>query len=285
MKKRLYQIIEIGKRDDIPSRLFDYFIVIAILVNIVCLLLSTFSELSAYYDLFQTIEYGLSVAFLIEYLLRLYTSDIQYNTSLYKGVFKFIFSWTGIVDLLAFLPTFLPVSFPAGIIAFRLMRVIRTFRLFQITPYTDAMSLIFDVIKSKKNQLLASVTFFGIMDIFASLVMYYLEHDVQPDVFKNAFSGIWWSVSTLLTIGYGDIYPITTAGRLVAIIVAFLGICIVAIPTGIISAGFIEQYRHSTAVSDSYSTSGMLRQTKKLLVTDKNFRKGLISLLKSYSED
>ena len=81
-----------------------------------------------------------------------------------------------------------------------------------------------------------------ILMVASSLCMYSLEHEAQPEQFKNAFSGIWWSVSTLLTVGYGDIYSITTLGKLMAIIIAFLGVGLVAIPTGIISAGFVEQY-------------------------------------------
>ena len=76
----------------------------------------------------------------------------------------------------------------------------------------------------------------------SSLAMYSAEHDVQPEAFDNAFSGIWWSVSTVLTVGYGDIYPITISGKILAIIIAFLGVCVVAVPTGIISAGFFEKF-------------------------------------------
>ena len=79
----------------------------------------------------------------------------------------------------------------------------------------------------------------------SSLAMYSAEHDVQPEAFENAFSGIWWSVSTVLTVGYGDIYPITITGKIMAIIIAFLGVCVVAVPTGIISAGFVEKFAKS----------------------------------------
>ena len=84
----------------------------------------------------------------------------------------------------------------------------------------------------------------------SSLCMYSVEHDAQPEVFRNAFSGIWWSMSTLLTVGYGDIYPITTLGRIMAICIAYLGVGAVAIPTGIISAGFVEQYQRKSSISN-----------------------------------
>ena len=84
----------------------------------------------------------------------------------------------------------------------------------------------------------------------SSLCMYSVEHDAQPEVFRNAFSGVWWSMSTLLTVGYGDIYPITTLGRMMAICIAYLGVGVVAIPTGIISAGFVEQYQRKSSISN-----------------------------------
>ena len=84
----------------------------------------------------------------------------------------------------------------------------------------------------------------------SSLCMYSVEHDTQPDVFRNAFSGVWWSMSTLLTVGYGDIYPVTTLGRVMAICIAYLGVGAVAIPTGIISAGFVEQYQRKISLSN-----------------------------------
>ena len=151
-------------------------------------------------------------------------------------------SFYGVVDLLSFLPYYLPFFFPAGMIAFRVVRVVRIFRLFRITAYYDSLNIIADVIRSKRQQLLSSVFIILVLMVASSLCMYSLEHEAQPDVFRNAFSGIWWSVSTLLTVGYGDIYPITPMGQVVGIVISFLGVGMVAIPTGIISAAFVEQY-------------------------------------------
>ena len=131
---------------------------------------------------------------------------------------------------------------PSGMVAFRVLRVFRIFRLFKINAQYDAFNVITDVLKNKKDQIISSVCIVLIMMLASSLMMYSVEHDAQPEVFKNAFSGIWWSVSTLLTVGYGDIYPVTTLGQIMAIVMSFLGVGLVAIPTGIISAGFVEQY-------------------------------------------
>ena len=105
-----------------------------------------------------------------------------------------------------------------------MLRVMRVFRLFRINAYYDSFKLITDVLSSKKQQLFSSVFTILILMLASSLCMYSLEHEAQPDVFTNAFSGIWWAASTLLTVGYGDIYPITTLGKMFGIFITFLGV-------------------------------------------------------------
>lgn len=126
--------------------------------------------------------------------------------------------------------------------AFRMIRIVRIFRLFRINYYFDSLSVITAVLKNRKQQLMSSVFIISVLMIASSLCMYSIEHEAQPEVFTNAFSGIWWAASSLLTVGYGDIYPITTLGKVFGIFITFLGVGVVAIPTGIISAGFVEQY-------------------------------------------
>lgn len=167
-----------------------------------------------------------------------------------QAVWKYAVSFTGIVDLLSFLPYYLPVFFPSGAVAFRMFRVIRIFRLFRINAYCDSLSVITEVIVSKSQQLISSVFIILTLMLASSLCMYSLEHEAQPEVFTNAFSGIWWSVSTLLTVGYGDIYPVTTMGKVFSIFITFLGVGMVAIPTGIISAGFVDQYSRIKRISE-----------------------------------
>ena len=159
-----------------------------------------------------------------------------------EAVLRYATSFTGVIDLLSFLPYYMPFFFPSGIAAFRMLRVIRVFRLFRVNAYYDALNVITEVLSKKKQQLFSSVFIILVLMLASSLCMYSLEHEAQPEVFRNAFSGVWWSVSTLLTVGYGDIYPITTLGKMLGIVITFLGVGMVAIPTGIISAGFVEQY-------------------------------------------
>lgn len=189
--------------------------------------------------------------FALEYTLRIWTAQFIYpNLSELGAIKRYATSFSGIIDLLSFLPYYLPFFFPAGATVFRMFRVVRIFRLFQINAYYDSLNVIAEVISSKRQQLFSSVFTILLLMVASSLCMYSLEHEAQPEVFSNAFSGMWWSVSTLLTVGYGDIYPITTLGKIFSIFITFLGVGMVAIPTGIISAGFVDQYSRLKKLSE-----------------------------------
>ncbi len=250
IKKQVFDTIQIGNKSNFTSRLFDWFIVIAIFFNLFSVIFETFEEAAPYLPILNMIELITIIIFAIEYLLRLWTADLLYpEMKRQKAIFSFIFSFFGIIDLLTFFPYFLPFVFPTGAVAFRIFRVIRIFRLFQINTQYDAFNVIINVLNEKKSQIFSSICMISVLMVASSLCMYSLEHEAQPEQFKNAFSGIWWSMSTLLTVGYGDIYPITTLGKLMAIVIAFLGVGMVAIPTGIISAGFVEQYSKLKAIA------------------------------------
>ena len=241
---RLAKIIEIGASDDAVSRGYDFFITGVIVVNLLVSILMTFDNIYAAHRELLDVAEGLTVAcFTVDYLLRILCAPYIFpSPTTLRSVGKYVFSFTGIVDLMSFLPYYLPFFLPGGAVAFRIFRIIRIFRLFRINAYYDSLNAITEVIVRRKQQLLSSTFIILILMLASSLCMYSVEHEAQPEVFKNAFSGIWWSVSTLLTVGYGDIYPVTTLGRVLGIGISFLGVGMVAIPTGIISAGFVEQY-------------------------------------------
>ena len=242
-RRRLFEIVEIGAAGDRMSRAYDLFYTLTIILNLVATILDTYNGIHDRYALLlDVIEFLTVSAFAVDYFLRLYTADFKYRgMSRGKAMARYAFSFGGIIDLISFLPVYLPFFFPSGAAAFRLVRVIRIFRLFRINAYYDSLSVVTSVLKSKKNQLVSSVVIILVLMLASSLCMYSLENEAQPEVFTNAFSGIWWAASTLLTIGYGDIYPVTTMGQILGIVISFLGVGMVAIPTGIISAGFVEQ--------------------------------------------
>lgn len=244
IRKRIFEILEVGTDDDYVSRAYDFINASAIILNITASIMYTFQELRAEYGSILLLIEEVTIAFFcLDYVLRVWTAKHLYPDRVeWKAIRRYIFSFTGVVDLLSFLPYYLPVFIPSGTVAFRMVRIVRIFRLFRINAYYDSLSVITEVIYGKRQQLISSVSIILILMIGASLCMYSLEHEAQPDIFNNAFSGIWWATSTLLTVGYGDIYPITTAGKIFGICITFLGVGMVAIPTGIISAGFVDQY-------------------------------------------
>ena len=251
-RKRIFEIIEIGAPDDYVSRIYDVINLLSIVVNLTVSILSTFDQFQAQYGvLLLTIEEITVAFFAVDYLLRLWTAQcLRPKLSEPKALLRYIFSFNGIVDVLSFLPYYLPIFFPTGTVAFRMFRVMRFFRLFRINAYYDSLNVITEVIVSKSQQIISSLFIILVLMLASSLCMYSLEHEAQPEVFTNAFSGIWWATSTLLTVGYGDIYPITSAGKIFGIFSTFLGVGMVAIPTGIISAGFVDQYSRIKRISE-----------------------------------
>lgn len=246
LKEKIFNIIQIGDKSNPISRMFDIFITVTIVANILVTFLLTFDELAFLTTVFKIVEYITIFIFCVEYILRIWTAEYLYpDKSKGRSKLRFLVSFDGIVDFF----TIVPVFFLSGFVIFRMLRVARIFHLFRLNAKYDSFNVITTVLYEKRNQIISSVFIVLILMLASSLCMYSVEHDAQPAVFRNAFSGIWWSMSTLLTVGYGDIYPITTLGRVMAIGIAYLGVGVVAIPTGIISAGFVEQYQRKSNLS------------------------------------
>ena len=245
LRQTIYRITSDNIVDDLPNQIYDVISTVALIVNLTAVIMNTYDGMHEKYgDILNILEAVTVAFFAIDYVMRLLAAKYQFPKDSELGAIrKYALSFYGIIDILSFLPYYLPVFFPAGASAFRMVRVIRIMRLFRINAYFDSLNVITEVLKSKKQQLLSSVMIILILMIGSSLCMYSVENEAQPDVFSNAFSGIWWASSTLLTVGYGDIYPVTSLGKLLGIFISFLGVGMVAIPTGIISAGFVEQYQ------------------------------------------
>lgn len=243
-RKKVFKMVSVGVVDDTINKLYDIISTAFLILNIMITIFNTFETARMKYGEIFDIAEDITVGFFaVDYFLRIYTADYLYpKVSKIKAAAKYMFSFSGIIDFFSFVPSYLPFFFPSGVSVFRIFRVIRIFRLFRINTYYDSLNVITELLLRKRKQLMSSVFLILVLMLAASLCMYSLEHDAQPHVFKNAFSGIWWATSTLLTVGYGDIYPITPAGKAVGIVIAFLGVGVVAIPTGIISAAFVEQY-------------------------------------------
>ena len=237
IKNKIFKIIQPADNSSILSKMFDLVIVTLILINTVTIIAATFSLSALKIRIFLIIEIVSVIIFSVEYILRLWTADLLYpEKKPFIARIKLFFSPMAIVDLLAILPFYIPFLLPIDLRILRLIRLLRLFRLFKMNRYTSGLSSIGNVLKKKSDQLVSSIFVVFLLMIISSVIMYYFENPVQP----NAFSGLWWAISTFTTVGYGDIYPLTVAGKIFSAIIALLGIGLVAVPTGIISAGFME---------------------------------------------
>jgi voltage-gated potassium channel len=243
MKRKIYELVERGSFGKKHNLYFDYFIACLIILNVIAISIETLSYLDPVHlkclKIFEVISL---LIFTVEYVLRLYVADITFpSEKKIYSIIRFIVSPLGLVDLFAILPFYLPFIIPFDLRFLRLFRLLRFIRVFKIARYNKAMNLIVTVFKEKKTEL--GMTFFVafIILIIASFLMYFIEGSVQPAKFDNIFSSFWWALATLTTVGYGDIYPITTMGKIIGAMVSLLGIGIVALPTGIISSGFVSK--------------------------------------------
>lgn len=249
MQKRVYSII----RDDdsnpgLGGRVFDSVLIVLIVLTVLFVILDTFPMPAWYGAVSGGFEVVTSIAFTVEYLLRLWTAPLLYpGMRPGRARIRFLLSFMSLIDLIAILPFYLPFVLPSDLRAIRLLRIFRFLRIFKFGRYFDAIETIVAVIRQKAHQLVSSLIAVGVLILIASVLMYSVEGEAQPDVFPNALSGVWWALSALTNVDYGDIYPITIAGKLLSGVIALLGIAMIAVPTGLISAGFVQAFSASPA--------------------------------------
>ena len=241
VKKRTFQLMQCADDNDPQSKFLDLFIIALITVNLIVAVVETFAIPETVQKMITNIENLSVIIFTVEYILRVWTADYLYkDLSPLQSRIKYIFSFMAFIDLLAILPFYIPLLIPIDLRVLRALRLVRMFRFFKIGRYSDAFATMGKVFKRKSGQLFSSVFVVGLLIVISAVLMYNVENSAQPDRFDNAFSGVWWSVSTLTTVGYGDIYPVTVVGKLLSIVIAILGIGLIAVPTGIVTSGFIE---------------------------------------------
>lgn len=254
IKNRIYNLIRDDDENDLLSNFFDGFIILLIIINISLVILDTFTLSEEYFKISRQIELVSVIIFTFEYIIRLWTSDLKYpNLNSNKARLKYTMSFMSIIDFAAILPFYLPIILIVDLRVLRALRIIRLFRIFKINRYTNSFTNILNVFNYRKYELISSFFIVFLLMIISSVIMYSLENPAQPDKFGNALSGLWWAVATFTTVGYGDIYPVTIGGKIMAGIIAILGIGLVAVPTGIISAGFIELMNHNKHEDESKS--------------------------------
>ena len=252
IKRIVFEVIQSSSdasgRDRVASRIFDCVIMTLIVFSVLSVFICTFPIPDWLFRILIRIEFISILIFTVEYALRIWTANLLFpGLNPIRARIRYILSPMAIIDLVSILPVLLPILHTYNLVGFRVFRLVRLLRIFKLNRYSDALAAIGEVFRSKAQQMVASIFFVFIILILASLLIYYAEHDAQPDQFGNAFSGLWWAVATLTTVGYGDIYPITPLGRFLGAIIAILGIGMVAVPTSILSAGFMETLEKQTS--------------------------------------
>ena len=240
---RTLEILDQAEGNDITSKLCDYFILGLVFLNIVAVVLESVSSLYDIYAIYFTIFELISVViFTCEYSLRIWASGAQPSGakhSFAKGRLKYIFSFHGVIDLVAILPFYLQVLLPG--LDLRVLRILRLLRVFKLSHYSSALEDLFSAIHQERRSFAAASYLLLLALILTSSFMYYAENSHQPEKFSSIPNAMYWSVITPTTVCYGDVSPVTTVGKFISIFTAFLGVSIVAMLTGIVASAFTNQ--------------------------------------------
>lgn len=215
------------ERHDTPEgKAFDLVIQALIVISLLSFSMETLPNLSpAMRTFLGYVEVVTVVLFTIEYLLRVYVADRRLS---------YVFSFYGIVDLLAIVPFYLSLGIDMR--SLRAMRLLRLFRLFKLVRYNNAIERFVRAFTIAREEIIVFIMVTVILLFLSSIGIYYFEHEAQPEVFASIFHSLWWAVTTLTTVGYGDMYPITAGGRIFTFCILMIGLGIVAVPAGLLAS-------------------------------------------------
>lgn len=239
MRKRLFEIIEVERADDKMGMIYDKAMIIIICISIIPLFFKASSPV------FTVIDHSTAAVFIIDYILRFLTADYKYKRHSVSAFIRYPFSPFALIDAVSILPAFLPLN--AGLKLFRLLRLGKAVRALKFLRYSKNFDIITNVLKDQKDSLIAVCCLASGYVLLSALIIY----SVEPENFESFFYALYWSVITLTTVGYGDIYPISVIGKIVCMLSSFMGIAIVALPTGIITAGFMSELRKLNDETDN----------------------------------
>lgn len=244
LKKTVYEIIEEAEEGNRASEIFDICLIALISLNVVALIAGTVEELFQIspraFHLFELISVAV---FSTEYVLRVWscTEDPKYAHPV-RGRLRYLVSPLALIDLLAVLPVYLVFFVNLRGLDLRFLRVVRLLaRVVRLSRYFSSLRTLGRVIETKRGDLLAVVSVLFLLLVMTSSLMFFAEHEAQPEEFASIPKAMWWSIITLTTVGYGDIFPVTAAGRFLAGLIAIVGIGLFALPAAILGSGFMEE--------------------------------------------
>jgi len=241
MKKLIYDTIK--DHSETPAgHIYNIVMSVIIAVNVVFILIDTMPTMP--FDLAETsriVEIASVAIFTADYVIRLWTANLMFpQMGPIRSRLRYVVTGMAIIDLVSILPFYLPAILPIDLRILRMLRLIRLIRVLKLGRHSSALARVGRVLKKSAPALISAMSVIVLLMVIASVLEYYVEYPANPGNFTSAFSGLWWVVSTITTVGYGDIVPITALGKVLGSVIALLGVGLIAIPTGILSAGFTE---------------------------------------------
>lgn len=243
LRQRTYEVLGPGEDRDRASRIFDTILMVLITANVAAVMIETvrpvYQAHRTFFLLFDTFSV---VVFSIEYVLRVWccTADPRFSRPV-LGRLRYMVTPMAVVDLLAILPFYLPFLIEVDLRVARSLRLFRLLRLLKLARYSRSLQGLQAVWRMRREELVIAFSFAIVLLLVSSSVLYYVEHEAQPEAFSSIPAAMWWGVATLTTVGYGDVYPITPLGRVCGAVVAVVGVGLFALPAGILASGLSEQ--------------------------------------------
>jgi voltage-gated potassium channel len=246
LRKWAYNLLEPSVSGSKAARATELLLIVLIFLNILAIILESVHDINAEYgQFFHQLEFFSIIIFSVEYVLRLWVSpeNPKFNGSI-KGRIAYAMSPMALIDLFSILPFYLNFL-PIDLLFIRIIRLFRLIRVLKIARYLKALNLIQAVLRERKEQIMLSVMFIVFLLVIVSTVMFYIEHDAQPEKFTSIPATMWWGIETLTTVGYGDMIPQTPFGKVLGGMIAILGIGLFALPAGILSSGLTDHLHGS----------------------------------------
>lgn len=238
------ELLEQGQHDDRPGYTLNLFLILLISLNVIAIILESVDSLFLRYErAFQYFEVFSVIVFTLEYFARVWSSiDLEEasDRSPVFGRLRYMVTPLALVDLIAILPFYLGLYLTIDL---RFLRGLRLLRLFKLTRYSPALGALLDVIQQEFEALLAAFVVLLILLVMSAAGIYLLENDLQPETFGSIPGSMWWAIVTLTTVGYGDVVPVTTLGKMFGGLIGLLGIGMIALPAAIMASGFAENVR------------------------------------------
>ncbi|MGD0953119.1 MAG: ion transporter [Methanotrichaceae archaeon] len=256
-KLRVYEILEATDPEDKIAERVNIFLLALVVLNVAAVVLETVESLYLVHkDIFYYISSVSLIVFTVEYFLRVWSCDVDPNyRNPVLGRLRYCLTPLAIIDLMVILPFYLDLAFAADHRFLRSLRVLWTFRLLKLHRYSESLQTIIDVIKAQERELAMSFTAIIFFMVLSSTTIYFLEHDVQPQNFPNIPATMWWAVLTMTTIGM-NVYPETPLGKVIGGLIIILGVATFALPTSILTSGFVDELQRKREEEHSEEEEG-----------------------------